>query len=249
MPRDPYLPFQPFLRVAVLCGFTALASCDGASAETHARTASPVDSVRAAARDSLVRDSVVRDSAARDSASRARQDSINRARPDYVVDSIFPIEEQLRRFRSGLPRVTRLAGGAPSRDSLVRAVVRAVELDDSAATRRLTLSISEFAWLLYPTSEYASGPMEQAPQLNWFMLESASERGRSRLHARLGGHPLGFQSTVCPDAPVRQGNNLLQGNCLVRLRSSDAGVVTMRLFSTLVSRDGIWKVLSWGNDF
>ena len=39
------------------------------------------------------------DSIRRDSVARARQDSINRTLPGYVVDSILPIEEEVRRFK------------------------------------------------------------------------------------------------------------------------------------------------------
>ncbi|HET8784860.1 MAG TPA: hypothetical protein VFM38_04450, partial [Candidatus Limnocylindrales bacterium] len=61
------------------------------------------------------------DSVATDSMARARQDSINRAQPGYVVDSILPIEEELRRFRVGLGAApSHLVGGASSRETLIR---------------------------------------------------------------------------------------------------------------------------------
>src|ERR1700754_1736356 len=74
-----------------------------------------------------------RDSARADSVARARQDSINRAQPGYVIDSILPVEEELRRFRDaigGAP-VTALSGGSPSRDALARRVVAAVTANDT----------------------------------------------------------------------------------------------------------------------
>ena len=65
---------------------------------------------------------------ARDSIARARQDSINRALPGYVVDSILPIDEEIRRFaaRIGGDPVTSFAHASASREALVRRIVRDV---------------------------------------------------------------------------------------------------------------------------
>ena len=62
------------------------------------------------------------DSIRTDSIARARQDSVNRAQPGYVVDSLLPIEEELRRFRAAIggSPVTALAHGSASREELVR---------------------------------------------------------------------------------------------------------------------------------
>src|SRR5262245_61451650 len=73
------------------------------------------------------------DSIRRDSIARARQDSINRTLPGYVVDSILPIEEEVRRFKSrvqGAPVDTLLHASA-SREALVRRIVRDVAQRDS----------------------------------------------------------------------------------------------------------------------
>src|SRR5512138_1154903 len=48
------------------------------------------------------RRSAAADSTSADSIERARQDSINRSQPGYVVDSARPPEEDLRRFRDVL---------------------------------------------------------------------------------------------------------------------------------------------------
>ena len=77
------------------------------------------------------------DSARADSIARARQDSINRTLPGYVVDSILPVEEMLRRFRlivGGTP-VTALQNASPSRDALIKRFMTAVAAADSSALR------------------------------------------------------------------------------------------------------------------
>ena len=48
-----------------------------------------------------------RDSIRADSVARARQDSINRATPGYVIDSLLPPEEEARRFRAAFPATAR----------------------------------------------------------------------------------------------------------------------------------------------
>src|SRR5690348_8848314 len=92
------------------------------------------------------------DSARTDSIARARQDSINRAQPGYIVDSVLPVAEELRRFRSaigGAP-VTALANGSTSRNALVQRFLKAVAATDTADIRAMTLTAREFADLVYP---------------------------------------------------------------------------------------------------
>ena len=75
-----------------------------------------------------------------DSARRALQDAANRRQPGYIVDSILPIEEALRRFRRDIedpPRILR--GGAVSMDSLIAGFVRSVEQRDSSTLARLVI--------------------------------------------------------------------------------------------------------------
>jgi hypothetical protein len=88
------------------------------------------------------------DSARADSLTRARQDSVNRAQPGYIVDSILPIEEQLRRFRTGLAEAPdSFDRDISTADQLVRTVIRSLEADTgrysasrSAAESRTYLS-------------------------------------------------------------------------------------------------------------
>ena len=65
---------------------------------------------------------------------------------------------QLAEFRAGLPEVTTLAGGAPSREALVTGLLAALAARDTATLHRLVLSRAEFAWLYYPTTQHALPP-------------------------------------------------------------------------------------------
>jgi hypothetical protein len=190
------------------------------------------------------------DSARADSIARVRQDSINRAQPGYVVDSILPIDEQLRRFRASVPdTIGGLAGGATSRDQLVRSFVRSLEAADTVALIRLTISKAEFAWLVYPDSPLSAPPYQQAPDLVWMRHAAASGTGLKRLLARLAGTPLGFRGWRCGERPVAEGENRLWRDCVVTLSKSPRETETLQLFSSILGRDGRFKILSYDNAF
>jgi hypothetical protein len=199
------------------------------------------------ARGSALSDSV--ELARKDSVARARQDSINRAHPGYIIDSILPIEEELRRFRADLPNApTAFANGAPTRDSLVRLFVRAVEQSDSLALRRLVLTRAEFAYLVYPSSPYTAPPYRQAPGLVWMMITGGSRAGYSRLLDRMGGRPLGFLGYRCATPPAREGPNRIWRDCALRVVRTSGDTVAMRLFGAIIEQRGRYKIVSYASD-
>lgn len=190
------------------------------------------------------------DSALADSIARARQDSVNRAQPGYIVDSILPIEEHLRRFRADIPDTIRaLVGGARSRDQLVRSFVRSLEAADTAALIGLTISRAEFAWLVYPESPFIGPPYQQAPELVWMRHAAAGGTGLKRLLARLAGSPLGFEAWTCSDRPVIEGSNRLWRDCTVRFTKQPGETQTVQLFSSIIERQGRFKILSYANGY
>jgi len=165
--------------------------------------------------------------------------------PGTHVDSILPPEEEQRRFRAGLEDPGVLAGGAESREALVRAFVRAAERADTTAVRRMILSRAEFAYLYYPSSEFTHPPKRLSPALLWFLTMQESEKGIGRLFARRGGRPLGYVSSRCAPAPRVEGENRLWDRCTVTLREGK----TERLFGTIVERDGRFKFVSYQNEY
>jgi hypothetical protein len=190
------------------------------------------------------------DSARADSVARVRQDSIKRAQPGYIVDSILPVEELLRRFRVGLHQPTDgFEGGSQSRDKLVRAFVRSLEAADTAALIRLTITRSEFAYLVYPESPLSAPPYEQAPDLVWLRHAAASGTGLKRLLDRMAGSPLGFRSWSCNELPSDEGSNRIWKDCTIRFGSAGRSTQTMRLFASIIERKGRFKILSYANDF
>ena len=184
-----------------------------------------------------------------DSIARARQDSVNRAQPGYVVDSILPPAEALRRFMADVASPpTTFANGASSRDALVRTWVRALESNDSLALIRTAMNRPEFAFLVYRTSPNAAPPYNQPPALMWMQLSNASLKGFRRSLQRLGGKPLGFLNYRCAPKAVQEGENRLWTDCLVRRVRAPGDTVSERLFGAIIERRGHFKFYSLAND-
>jgi hypothetical protein len=165
-----------------------------------------------------------------------------------VVDSSLPLEEALRRFRAGIPLVSELSGGAPSRELLVRRFIRAVAQRDTTAVRAMVLSRAEFAYLYYPDSPFTRDPHKQMAGLVWFFTQANSSKGITRVFDRLGGRPLRYHGHRCSAPSRRHGSNLLWENCVVQVGHARP-LIEMRLFGSIIERDGELKFVSYANDF
>lgn len=236
------LPFPPMRVRSSLTALVLLACARGEHmpSDTTRVELQPPAAVIAARRASLA-------AMANDSMTRAQQDSILRASPGYVVDSARSPEDDLRRFRSGLPEVRELYGPS-SRDELLSAFDRAVTTADDAALGALTISRAEFAWLVYPSSPYTRPPTVQPAGLVWRLIASSGDVGRRRLLERLGTSyaPLAHH---CPLAPEVQGDNRIWNGCTVTHRLPDGRTVTQRLHGPIIQRHGHFRFVSLANDF
>ena len=168
-----------------------------------------------------------------------------------VVDSIFPIEEEVRRFKAQLNGATtsELRGGASSRDSLVHRFVRAVESSDTLALRAILIDPVEFIDLYYPTSKLSQPPYEQPPRIMWFLGQQQSETGISRLLQRYGGRSMGYDGHACNATPIVEGENRIWDGCVVTWQPPNEARRTSRLFGTILERGGSFKFVTYANDF
>src|SRR5262249_17367765 len=134
------------------------------------------------------------DSARADSIARVRQDSINRAQPGYVIDSVHPPEENLRRFRAavGGEPATKFTGGSSSRDSLVRRFLVAISARDPIAFAGMVMSGREFAYLYYPVSPNSHPPLYQPPAEEWSLIQIPSRAGMDDLLRKFGGQTVRY---------------------------------------------------------
>lgn len=189
------------------------------------------------------------DSATADSIARARQDSINRAQPGYVVDSILPVEEELRRFRTALggDSATALSHGAASRESLVRQFVRALAANDTTRLLAMAVTGREFADLYYPESPYTHAPYRQSPALAWSLIQNPSTSGLTRLVRRVGGRPIAYLDHRCEPKVLHEGRTTRFTGCIVRIVDENGETVTKRWFGSVIERGGRYKFLSYTN--
>jgi hypothetical protein len=165
-----------------------------------------------------------------------------------VVDSILPMAEQLRRFRSDLaPSPDSLRGASRSVNALVRRWALAVSERDTVALRRLSLDRSEFAWFYYPGSQLSRPPYESPPQLLWGQLQSNSESGIRQVLGRFGGSPFELIAVTCPPPSDTTTTSRVYSNCRVRVRISDRSTIEDRLFGSIVEHDGRFKFLGYAN--
>jgi hypothetical protein len=191
------------------------------------------------------------DSVRADSTARARQDSINRTLPGYVIDSAHTPEEDVRRFRAAFPgdSATRFIGGSSSRDALVRRFVRAIVESDTTDLRAMAVHAREFVDLYYPGSPYSHRPYYQPPVLAWALIQNPSTTGLTKLLRRLGGRPASYVGHMCDPRVEHDGATTRYAGCLVRTAGTAGDTITRRLFGSIVERNGQYKFLSYTNNF
>lgn len=154
---------------------------------------------------------------------------------------------ELAEFRAGLPEVQELSGGAPTLDSLGKAVTTAMMANDRERLTALGMNRAEFAWIYYPTNPQALPPYDLDPGTLWMMLESQSAKGLGRAMERLNSMKLTFQKLTCDEKPSIEGENRVFGPCIVTLTDAKGAVSEGRIFSQVISRRGQWKVVSYAN--
>ncbi len=191
------------------------------------------------------------DSARVDSIARVRQDSVNRTLPGYVIDSILPVEEMLRRFKltvGGTP-VTTLQHASAARDALVARFMTAVAAADSSALRDMSLNAREFADLVYPEGPNAKPPYKEDPALIWRTISNSSESGFIRLIRRRGQIPTKLVDYSCTGKTETQGKNTFISGCIVRVIDTTGETTSHRYFGSIIERGGQYKIVSYRNEF
>lgn len=185
-----------------------------------------------------------------DSIARARQDSINRASPGYVIDSLLPREEEARRFRAAYPgdSATSFVGGERTREALVRRFVHSLAVADTNDLRMLVVKGREFVDIYYPGSPYAAGPYHHPVGFAWRMIQDPSVAGFTKLVRRVAGHPMTLVAHECEPRVLHEGKVARYTGCLVRIVDERGDTVTRRLFGSIVSYQGRFKFLSYTND-
>ncbi len=224
----------------------AFAACKDQPRSNDAPAATPTVLIANA---TPARSAAARDSARADEVRRARQDSINRTLPGYVVDSIFPVDEELRRFRKALGGDSALvfSGGSPSREALVRRFITALVASDTNEFRTMAVHGREFADLYYPGSPYSRAPYHQPPQLAWSLIQNPSADGITKLLRTMGGKPISYVSHRCDPTALHEGRVTRYAGCIVRIADTKGDTTTRLMFGSVVEFGGVYKFLSYTN--
>jgi hypothetical protein len=241
------LPNPASRLTAVILVGALVSACNNQPPSNAAPPATPVALVAANAAPAM--SAAARDSARADELQRARQDSINRTLPGYVVDSIFPVDEELRRFRKvlGGDRAIVFNGGSPSREALVRRFVTALAANDTNEFRIMVVHGREFADLYYPASVYSRAPFHQPPQLAWSLIQNPSADGLKKLLRTMGGKPITYVADKCDPKVHHEGRITRYSGCIVRIAHANGDTTTRLLFGSIVELGGVYKFLSYTN--
>ena len=172
-------------------------------------------------------------------------DSALRAQPGYVIDSILPPEQALRRFRAGLD-TPKVLDGLRTRDELINRFMDAVRRGDRSGLQRLAIARAEFAFLIYPELAISRPPYRQPPEIAWLLLEASNGGAIEKLATKAA---LRFKLIryECSRAAEAQGVLRLYSGCTVRVQE-DGVERGVRLFGRIVERDGRWKFLGLEGD-
>jgi hypothetical protein len=165
------------------------------------------------------------------------------------VDTLRAPAEALARFRDGLPIADSLAGGAPSRDSLVARFADAVARQDTAAVRGMVLDRAEYGWIYFPSLQRMNPATHLQPEVMWMLQAQESEKGITRVFRRLGAGQARFGAYACEPAPRVDGPNRYWDACTVDVIAADGEKATLKLLGSLIERGGRWKIVSYANDF
>jgi hypothetical protein len=172
-------------------------------------------------------------------------------RSPVYADSIFPIEEEIRRFRATLDTLpSDLGPNAPaSRDQLVRQFVTHLDRADTAAAAALMITKAEFGTLYYEHTRYTRPPYRMSPALLWFLTVQNSEKGLGRALAAYAGSGVRLASYRCEAEPRVEGPNRIWQDCPLELERPDGVRLQKRLFAGILERNGRFKFVSLANDF
>lgn len=165
--------------------------------------------------------------------------------PGYVVDSIFPPEEALRRFQAEAAPVTELSGGARSVDELLRRYWEVLQSGDSLALRPFVVNKDEFAYLYFPESNEAENGLQ--PHVSWLLYSNNSGRGLTRALAKARSQAQPILGTTCIDRARIMGNNVAHGPCAI-IRDLEQRRDTTWLAVHIIERNGVFKLLSFSNE-
>jgi hypothetical protein len=141
-----------------------------------------------------------------------------------------------------------LTGGASSSLDLARAVVEALERADVPTLQALALNEEEFRNHVWPELP-AARPERNLPfSFVWGDLHQKSEASLDRIIASVRGRRLDVVDVRSLGATTRYDTYLVHRQTQLTVRDDDGKLQQVRLFGSILEKDGRFKVFSYVTD-
>ena len=138
-----------------------------------------------------------------------------------------------------------LANTYPSPAALATAVLSAVERRDTTELRDLALSEEEFREHVWPELP-AARPERNLPfSYVWGDLRQKSEASLERMVARHGSRRYALVAVRSAGETTRYPSYIVSRETVLQVRDETGAVTELRLFGSIIEKDGGWKVFSY----
>jgi len=125
--------------------------------------------------------------------------------------------------------------------------MEAMNRGDSLALRAMHMDRSEFGYIYFPATKFATDLYALPPGLVWFRITAGSNQGLTRASKILKDRGAEYHGHSCDELPEESGTYTLWTECVVRLRLPGQEVVSERLFGSIMEDEGRFKFVSYAN--
>lgn len=139
---------------------------------------------------------------------------------------------------------TKLSNGSFDRDTLIKVFLNAVQKNDTAILLSINMNRDEFNDVYYPGHPQSLPPYDLSAQLMWYRLSSNSDKGLRRLLRDFGGQ-LTTAGFACDKIVHMENGNTIHSRCAFQIPDRKE---KLTLFSSIIERDGQFKILSYANE-
>ena len=136
----------------------------------------------------------------------------------------------------------------PSADALVEDVLIALAHRDAVQLRQLALSEDEFRDTIWPELPAARPERNLTADYVWCEQRTKSEAGLQSVLSEYGGRTLNLVRLEFRGETTQHRTFLVRRDPSVVVRGSDAQEQSLRLFGSIVERDGGFKIFSYNVD-
>ena len=141
-----------------------------------------------------------------------------------------------------------LPDAQPSADTLAAEVLAALERRDVVRLQQLALNEDEFRDVVWPELPAARPERNLTADYVWRDLRSKSRVGLQALIAEYGGQPLQLVRVEYRGETTQYRTFLVRRDAIVVARDDDGREQRLRLFGSVLQREGGFKIFSYNVD-